>query len=347
MKKHPPQRLKEHKEEKTAMKGAYRDEEQGMTRRFIRSPARLFPSSFAFFVSFVSLWFVLLSSMLGCNSFSLHLLSRDKSDKSAAETRSQAPPPNRYSFRIPPYVFLSDFEIDRHKPLFEELAKLRDQVYDELRLTPGRSAILVYLFENKERYDEYMHTAYPTLPPRRAFFIQQQRALGGADDLMVYTSWGERIQQDLRHELTHALLHSVIRDVPLWLDEGLAEYFELPPAERGINASHVETLRRDLGVTFQPDLDRLERMKDVNEMKGPEYREAWLWVHLMMKSRPEAKAVLLTYLQELRKGNPGLLAPRLAVVCPKPNDEFKKHLAQLELPINARAVPPPSSSVPR
>ena len=27
-------------------------------------------------------------------------------------------------------------------------------------------------------------------------------ALGGTDDLMVYTSWGERIQQDLRHELT-------------------------------------------------------------------------------------------------------------------------------------------------
>jgi hypothetical protein len=300
-----------------------------------------------FSVSSVTLWLVLLPS-LGCNSFSLHLLSRDKNDKAAAEPHlAGPPPPSRYSFRIAPYVFLSDFEIDRDKPLFQELAKLRDQVYEQLRLTAGRSAIQVYLFENKESYDKYMHAAYPALPTRRAFFIQQQRALGGGDDLMVYTSWGERIQQDLRHELTHALLHSVIRDVPLWLDEGLAEYFELPPAEQGISASHVEALRRDLGVTFQPDLDRLERMKDVNEMKGPEYREAWLWVHLMMKSRPETKAVLLTYLQDLRKGNPGPLAPRLVAVCPRLNDEFKKHLDQLELPINARAVPPPSPSVPR
>ncbi len=307
----------------------------GMRKRFFRAAFGILYSAFAL--------------TMGCNSFSLHLLSRDKNEKIVAEPHAASPAaPGRYSFRIPPYLFLSDFEIDRDKPLFQELAKLRDQVYGELQLTPSRSAVQVYLFENKERYDEYMHAVYPNLPPRRAFFIQQQRALGGADDLMVYTSWGERIQQDLRHELTHALLHGVIRDVPLWLDEGLAEYFELPPANRGVNASHVETLRRDFGVTFQPDLERLEKMKDVNEMKGPEYREAWLWVHWMMKSRPETKKVLLTYLQELRsKGNAGPLAPRLAVVSPKPNVEFKKHLDQLELPINARSAPPPLPSVPR
>lgn len=289
-----------------------------------------------------------LTLLAGCNSFGVHLLSREKNEKVTAEPRPAQPaPPNRYSFRIAPYLFLSDFNIDRNKPLFQELARLADQVYGELHLTPSRSTVQVYLFENKERYEEYMHAVYPTLPPRRAFFIQQQRPLGGADDLMVYTSWGDRIQQDLRHELTHALLHSVIHDVPLWLDEGLAEYFELPPANRGVNASHVETLRRDLDVTFQADLERLERMKDVNEMKGPEYREAWLWVHLMMKSRPETKTVLLTYLQDLRKGSPGPLAPRLAAVCPQLKNEFKKHLDQLDLPVNARSGTPPSLSVPR
>jgi hypothetical protein len=290
-----------------------------------------------------------LALTLGCNSFGLNFFTRDKNEKVVAEPHVQAPaPPGRHSFRIPPYVFLSDFEIDRDKPLFQELARLADQVYGELRLTPSRSVVQVYLFENKERYDEYMHAVYPKLPARRAFFIQEQRALGGSDDLMVFTSWGDRIQQDLRHELTHALLHGVIRDVPLWLDEGLAEYFELPPADRGVNASHLETLRRDLGITYQPDLERLERMKDVNEMKSPEYREAWLWTHLMMKSRPEAKTVLLTYLQELRtKGNPGPLAPRLSAIYPNLNEEFKKHLNRIDLPINARAVPPSPLSIPR
>ncbi len=288
--------------------------------------SRCFVSSSSVFS--VSLWYsVLLSSMLGCNSFSLNLLSRDKTEKTGADAHVLPASPGRYTFRIAPYVFLSDFEVKRDQPLFQELAKLRDQVYRELQLTPGRSAVQVYLFENKERYEQFMHAVYPNLPPRRAFFIAQQRAMGGADDLLVYTRWGDRIQQDLRHELTHALLHSVIRDVPLWLDEGLAEYFELPPERQGVNAAHVETLRRDLGVSFQPDLDRLEKLKDVGDMKSAEYREAWLWVHLMMHARPESKKVLLAYLQDLRTNrNPGLLGPRLAAVFPSLPEAFKKHL---------------------
>jgi hypothetical protein len=317
-----------------------------MTGQTLRSPRMVISSSFFFSVFSVSLWLVFLFSMLGCNSFSLNLLSRDKTDKMGADAKPLPPPPGRYTFRIPPYVFLSDFEVKRDLPLFQELAKLSDQVYRELQLVPGHSAVQVYLFDTKERYDQFMHATYPDLPLRRAFFIARPRALGNGDDLMVYTRWGERVQQDLRHELTHALLHSVIRDVPLWLDEGLAEYFELPPDCHGVNASHVETLRRDLGVSFQPDLDRLEKMKDVNEMKGPEYREAWLWVHWMLNSR-EAKTVLLTYLQDLRAGrNTSPLAQRLAVAYPSLPDAFKKHLEQIELPVNARSAPP-DSSVPR
>src|SRR6185437_3282342 len=292
--------------------------------------------------------FAALNALLGCNSFSLNLLSREKAEKTGSDTRILPAPPGRYTFRIAPYVFLSDFEVKPGMPLFQELAKLRDQVYRELQLTPGRSTVQVYLFESKERYDEFMHAHYANLPPRRAFFIQQQRVMGGADDLMVYTRWGERIQQDLRHELTHALLHSVIRDVPLWLDEGLAEYFELPPDRQGVNSAHVETLRRDLGVSFQPDLDRLEKLTSVNDMKSPEYREAWLWVHLMLHSKPEAKTALLTYLQDLRANRtPGLLGSRLAVVFPSLKEAFKKHLEQIELPINARAASPSAPSIPR
>jgi hypothetical protein len=321
-------------------------ESEGMTRRVVRPPAREERPTVRLVL--LALAATVLGLLLGCNSFSLNLLSRDKSDKTGADAHVLPAPPGRYSFRIAPYVFLSDFEVQRDLPLFQELAKLRDQVYRELQLTPGRSAVQVYLFENKERYEQFMHAVYPNLPPRRAFFIAQQRAMGTSDDLLVYTRWGDRIQQDLRHELTHALLHSVIRDVPLWLDEGLAEYFELPPDHQGVNASHVETLRRDLGISFQPELDRLEKVREVNEMKSAEYREAWMWVYLMLHSRPEAKTALLSYLQDLRANrNPGLLGPRLAAVFGSSEDAFKKQLERIELPINARTSPPHASSAAR
>jgi len=147
----------------------------------------------------------------------------------------------------------------------------------------------------------------------------------------VYTFWGERIHEDLRHELTHALLHSVLKDVPLWLDEGLAEYFELAPASHGLNQGHIEQLRRHGGDSFQASLTHLEDLNQVQQMTPAEYREAWAWVHLMLHDKPQAKAVLTSYLQQLRANpSPGLLRPRLAAVYPELNDALYKHLGDLE-----------------
>jgi hypothetical protein len=290
----------------------------------------------------------LLALAAGCSSFGANLLSRDraeaKGDRDAAAAAAPAPP-GKYSFRLAPYVFVADFELRRDQPLFQDLANLRNQVSRELQLPVGAAAVQVYLFESKDRYDAFIKARYPTLPPRRAFFVAQPRPMGGAEDLLVYTYWGERIQQDLRHELTHALLHSVIRNVPLWLDEGLAEYFELPPEQKGVNAAHVAHLCNGPGGgPYRPDLDRLEKMTEVGQMNRPEYREAWAWVHLLLHSTPEARAVLTGYLQQLHENRtPGPLGPRLAAVFPAPEDSFTRHVGQLAaspLP----PTPPPAAN---
>jgi hypothetical protein len=235
-------------------------------------------------------------------------------------------------------VFLSDFEIKHDLPVFQELAQLRDQVYKELQLPPGSSAVKVFLFEDREHYDHFMQARYPDLPRRSAFFVAQSRTIGGAEDLLVYTFWGDKVQQNLRHELTHALLHSVLKDVPLWLDEGLAEYFELPTENHGVNPSHVEKLRHGSDNLFKPDLDRLERLSRVDQMNHVEYREAWAWTHLMLRGRPEAKPVLLGYLQQLRSNpNPGPLGPRLAAVLGNLDDAFDRHLAVVDSTDSLRA----------
>jgi hypothetical protein len=154
--------------------------------------------------------------------------------------------------------------------------------------------------------------------------------VSNTEDLLVYTWWGKSIEQDLRHELTHALLHGVLRNVPLWLDEGLAEYFELPAGQKGVNPAHVLHLCGDPSGAYKPDLERLEKMTDIRDMNRPEYREAWAWVHLMLHSTPEARAVLTTYLQQLRDArNPGPLAPKLAAVFPSPEEAFQKHVNEL------------------
>lgn len=268
-----------------------------------------------------------LGLLVGCHTFKIPGLTGDKSEK--VEKDAALSRPGKYSFRVSQYVFYSDVEIKRDLPIFRELADLREQVYKELQLPGNDSLIHVYLFGDKERYERFIQAKYPGLPDRRAFFIAQESRLPGSneEERLVFTFWSDRIRQDLRHELTHALLHSVLKNVPLWLDEGLAEYFELPPAWNGLNATHVRVMR-DKGV--RPDLARLEQLSEVKQMDSDRYREAWAWVYLMLRGSPEAKEVLLAYLQQLRtKPNPGPLQPRLAAAVPSLDDTLDRLLVRL------------------
>src|SRR4051794_35439860 len=177
-----------------------------------------------------------LALVVGCQTFSLFHGPGERPERDTAGM------PAKHAFRVSQYVFHADFDLPRNQPLFKELANLREQVYKDLQLPPSSNLVQVYLFEDRDKYEQYMKSKYPDLPKRRAFFVAQPKRLGGTEDLLVYTYWGERVQQDLRHELTHALLHSVLKDVPLWLDEGLAEFFEMPVGWNGVNYQHLESL---------------------------------------------------------------------------------------------------------
>jgi hypothetical protein len=237
--------------------------------------------------------------------------------------------PGKHATRRDYYVLYHDFELEKNDPLFAELDALPEQVFGELKLPPSNAIVQVFLFDTQERYERYMRARYRNLPNRRAYFIAEPRA-GGADELKIFTWMGEHLATDLRHELTHALLRGVLKEVPLWLDEGLAGYFELPPWQDGVNPQHLDALRR---VAFLPDMARLEKCKHVAEMEKPEYREAWAWVHLMLRSGPGAKKVLHDYLQALRADpNPGPLLPRLREALGEPEQALVDHLVTIEPP---------------
>jgi hypothetical protein len=239
--------------------------------------------------------------------------------------------------RVSQFVFYSDTPLQPNAPLFEELSRLRDSVFYELHLPPSNTVVQVYLFDDQDRYERYMRYRYPELPKRRAFFVAHPGTPGGPRELLVFTYWGDHLRQDLRHELTHALLNSVLREVPLWLDEGLAEFFELPPERDGLNSLHVDTLRKDSVVL---DLAALERLDQVPQMGRAQYQESWAWVHLMLRDSPQAKLVLLSYLQQLREPTPpGPLLPRLRQIYPNPSDALARHLAAFDSPAaSIRAV---------
>ena len=202
-------------------------------------------------------------------------------------------------------------------------------MFKELQLPPSNKIVQVYVFENQGRYERFIKSMHPELPDRRAFFLAQPRPFG--EDLLVYCYWNDKIQQDLRHELTHAMLHSVLKGVPIWLDEGLAEHFETPPGWNGVSYPHLVKLREELEKGRKMDLARLEHLTKVKEMDQPEYREAWAWTHFMLHSTPKAKQVLLQYLQTLRTNpQPDVLRPALAAAVPNLEAALERHLVSLE-----------------
>ena len=119
--------------------------------------------------------------------------------------------------------------------------------------------------------------------------------------LAVYAHWNDRMAEDLRHEIAHGYMHSSLPSIPLWLDEGLAEYFEVPRGQCGLNRPHVDLLS-DMTAKehWRPNLLRLEKLTEAAQMDQRDYAESWAWVYFFLKSPPERREVLTNYLTQLR-----------------------------------------------
>jgi hypothetical protein len=216
----------------------------------------------------------------------------------------------------------SDYSLPAHHRLFDEIIALRGDMAKQLWLPTSDETIDVYLFESEERYRGFMKLYHPEFPTRRACFV------GTDTHLTVYAQWGDRIAEDLRHEVTHAYLHASIPNIPLWLDEGLAKFFEQPRGQRGMNRDYIARLQTRIDQKeWRPNLRRLERLAPDAEMSLDDYDEAWAWVHLMLEGREDFHEVLNQYLKELRQEGSGeLISTQCAKLVPGLEQVFLDHL---------------------
>jgi hypothetical protein len=244
---------------------------------------------------------------------------------------SPVPPaglPARHAVKSDQLLVLSDFKLSPNDALILELQEMRRQVYEELLIPRQDRRVVVYLFSDEEQYSGYMQSSYPDLPPRRAFFI------GSPSELAVYAYWGLQVRVDLRHEYTHGLLHASLKNVPLWLDEGIAEYFEVPDAgPQRINVEHAQRLTTAVQNGWRPDLRRLEDLQSVNEMHRLDYQEAWAWVHFMMHESPESRSLLLGYIETLQSSTPpDSFAELVAANIPHADDRMLGYVSGFFMP---------------
>lgn len=227
--------------------------------------------------------------------------------------------------RVPPFVYRADFHLDERDGLLRELRQLQSDLAKTLGLPASSEAIELYLFRDEASYREYLEDRFGDLPRRRALYIKTTAGPG-----MVYAYRGEQFAIDLRHETTHALLHAELSEIPLWLDEGLAEYFEVPRGERGDGHQHLGEIQQRLRQSGVPRLESLEQLDDVTALDRNSYVDAWAWVHFLQHGPPAATAELTAYVRELNQPRQAIpLSTRLRRAIPQLEQAFAAHFGRL------------------
>jgi hypothetical protein len=234
--------------------------------------------------------------------------------------------PTEHQVPVQQLVFHSDFDLPEDHRLVRELTAERDDVSTVLGLPPSDEEIHVYLFRDAQTYGQYLNRHFPLVPSRRAFFVETDTRLE------VYAHWSDRVAEDLRHEVAHGYLHAAVPAIPLWLDEGLAEYFEVPRGHSGLNRPHLMLLADMTEHNgWKPKLANLEALESAGDMQQIHYAEAWAWVHFLLNSTPERRELLTSYLALLREnGSADPLSARLAAQHIQPQRTLAEYLLALK-----------------
>lgn len=173
----------------------------------------------------------------------------------------------------------------------------------------GTAKVNLYLFEAQEDFMRWMHERGSAASPNYAGVF-----LSATNEVAVWR-WSERddeVAQTILHESSHVLLFQLSPASPVWLHEGLAQYFQtlkvqpdgrtlvttLPDAEERIQTwierKQLITMRQYLS------LDDESWRNLAHQLNAIPYTVAWGTTAFLM-SKPVGRSTLRQLLQDLEK----------------------------------------------
>lgn len=217
------------------------------------------------------------------------------------------------------FDFHAEFPLRDIEPLVVELGELQKDIESTLELKCRDRRIEVYLFGNRWSYQQYTNKHFPDGIGRQALYV------AGNDVGRVYAYRHRELDTLLRHETTHALLHNALPYVPLWLDEGLAEYFEVPAPFRAEKQVRMRLFGGIVNRRIAP-LSQLEAIRKLPDFTANDYRDARCWVHFLLHGPPEAHAALEEFLATIPTGRePTPVSVSLQRRLPDIDQRFQQH----------------------
>lgn len=222
---------------------------------------------------------------------------------------------------LAPFLIRSEFALRDVGELVSDLGDLQADLERLLKLKCEPTEIQIHLFRSRFSYVNYLSQRIPEGTKRQALFVQ------GTDAGRVYAYRQRNLDTDVRHETTHALLHSALPYVPMWLDEGIAEYFEASPGQREKHHPHHGELKRAILFGWKPGIEKLEAQHEMLDMNAKDYRDAWGVIHFILHGPPAAREALAAYFDEVKSGQaPTPLSQHLRRRIPDLDRQIVEHL---------------------
>jgi len=192
------------------------------------------------------------------------------------------------------------------EPHLDALRTLPSELSEALKIKVSVRPIHIVVLNDRELLDQYARKVLPNAPSRQALYIRH-RGPG-----LVLTYFHKNWIQDVRHECTHALLDASGLSLPVWQDEGLAEYFETTGGHPIRHPSHWKSVQQQIRFGQIVDLQTMETTEMREGLDGKGYRDAWSVIAFLLNSSPETRAKYQQYLQEQQtKQAAGLVSHRI------------------------------------
>ena len=182
---------------------------------------------------------------------------------------------------------------------FEQIRQMFHSAFGTLRVDPGQP-IIILAAKNENTMKLFLPEEWEVKGHIHRAGLYQP---GEDKDYVVMRldSGGENPFHTLYHEYTHALMRLNFSGLPLWLDEGLAEFFgnstlgEKESKTGTIDPGHLDLLQQSKLIPIETllEVDHQSPYYNENNRASVFYAESWALVHYLMMDKDARQQQLL------------------------------------------------------
>lgn len=220
---------------------------------------------------------------------------------------------NWFELTIPPYQIFSNCKKEQVRNFgrgLEQFFAVIDRSWPGSPATNRRDeSRRIYIFDRQDQFQSMLGLSpeYAGRQTVRGLFLRNEQSIV----LLVDASGSAYPLRILQHELVHDLLGDRTSKVPLWFNEGLAEYFGSflshgKEVEIGRPIpSHMELLQQAQWLDIRDlfTVDHQSPIYNEGSEAGVFYAESWALVHYLLLGRPGQIADWRQYVEMLDHGD--------------------------------------------